>query len=605
MPYPLNPNMHTDQACEARVVNVIHQSPASSIRPWNIIAAFLLAAQFAAAQEYAPASLAIGSTASYVSIGNSTDGPFTNRVSGLTCTSSKAFVGITDGTTGTYTYTRTSGTKATLTYTSFYSEPGYNVTENATVLLTFTGYGVATFTSSGTYSGSFDGGPFNGTFTSTGTFDYDGPTISNVTDKATNEDTATSAIPFTIGDGQTIANDLTVTGASSNATLVPPANIVFGSSGNNRTVTVTPAANQTGTATITLTVSNDGTLTAKDTFVLTVNAVNDAPTISDVVDRFTTLGTSTGAIPFTVGDVETVASSLTVTRASSNTTLVPLANVVLGGSGANRTVTITPAAGQSGTSTITLTVSDGTLTATDTFVLTVGTPNNAPTISDVTDKSTNQNTSTGPIPFTVGDLETASGSLMVTRSSSNTTLVPLANVVLGGSGASRTVTITPAANQSGTTTITLTVSDGTLTATDTFVLTVSATQSITNWRQTYFLSPDNSGDGADLNDFDRDGLRNLLEYALGSNPKDPASAYPPVVSEETVSDQPYLTLTIEKPPGAIGISYVVEVSDNLDNWDSGPAYTTVIADNSSTLKVRDNTPAVGGSRYIRLKVTNP
>jgi hypothetical protein len=57
-------------------------------------------------------------------------------------------------------------------------------------------------------------------------------------------------------------------------------------------------------------------------------------------------------------------------------------------------------------------------------------------------------------------------------SSSDTVLVPDANIVLSGSGASRTVTVTPASNQSGSATITLTVSDGTASSTDTFVLTV-------------------------------------------------------------------------------------------------------------------------------------
>ena len=51
--------------------------------------------------------------------------------------------------------------------------------------------------------------------------------------------------------------------------------------------------------------------------------------------------------------------------------------------------------------------------------------------------------------------------------------MPDANIVLGGSGASRTVTVTPASNQSGSATITLTVSDGTASSTDTFVLTVN------------------------------------------------------------------------------------------------------------------------------------
>ncbi|MCP4544203.1 MAG: hypothetical protein GY832_44390 [Chloroflexi bacterium] len=62
---------------------------------------------------------------------------------------------------------------------------------------------------------------------------------------------------------------------------------------------------------------------------------------------------------------------------SPNPTLLPPANIVLGGSGSARTVTVTPTAVLTGTATITITVSDGTpfpngaLTAYDTFVLAV------------------------------------------------------------------------------------------------------------------------------------------------------------------------------------------------------------------------------------------
>src|SRR5262249_25673486 len=38
-------------------------------------------------------------------------------------------------------------------------------------------------------------------------------------------------------------------------------------------------------------------------------------------------------------------------------------------------------------------------------------PNTPPTISDITDKTTSAGVSTGPIPFTVGDIETPVGSL--------------------------------------------------------------------------------------------------------------------------------------------------------------------------------------------------
>jgi surface-anchored protein len=96
------------------------------------------------------------------------------------------------------------------------------------------------------------------------------------------------------------------------------------------------------------------------------------PTISDVVDRSTLESTATTAIAFTVGDVETPAASLSMSGSSSNPALVPNGNIVFGGSGTSRTLTITPAAGLSGTATISLTVTDTDLnTATDTFILTV------------------------------------------------------------------------------------------------------------------------------------------------------------------------------------------------------------------------------------------
>jgi subtilisin-like proprotein convertase family protein len=302
------------------------------------------------------------------------------------------------------------------------------------------------------------------------------PTIGDIPDQATTINTTTAAIPFSVNDADTPATSLTLSGSSSNPTLVPDGTIVFGGSGTSRTVTVTPAANQTGTTTITVTVS-DGALTASDTFVLTVNAANTAPTISDIADLATDEDSSTGALSFTVDDGETAAGSLTVNGSSSNPALVPDANIEFGGSGANRTVTVNPAPNQSGTATITVTVSDGELSANDSFVLTVNAVNDPPTISNISDQSTTAGTAVGPIGFTVGDVETAAGSLILSGSSSNPTLVPDGNIVFGGNGSSRTVTVTPAANETGTTTISVIVTDGTLTAADTFVVSVSSSSS--------------------------------------------------------------------------------------------------------------------------------
>jgi hypothetical protein len=299
------------------------------------------------------------------------------------------------------------------------------------------------------------------------------PSLSTIANRTINEDANTGAVAFTVGDAESATASLTVSGSSSNATIVPNANIVFGGSGANRTVTVTPAATRTGTATITLTVS-DGTLTASTAFTLTVSAAaNTAPTITAIAPQAINGNTSTGALAFTVGDAQTAAASLTVTRTSSNLTLVPTANVVLGGSGANRTVTVTPATNQFGTATITVTVSDGSLTASSAFLLTVNQVNTPPTITPLGSQATAVGIAVGPLAVTVGDLETATASLTLTGTSSNQALLPDANIALGGSGANRTVTLTPAAGQTGSATVTLTVGDGALFTAASFVLTVS------------------------------------------------------------------------------------------------------------------------------------
>ena len=208
------------------------------------------------------------------------------------------------------------------------------------------------------------------------------------------------------------------------------------------------------------------------------NPGNTAPTISAIADVTINEDENTAAITFTIGDAETAAGSLNVAAVSNNTTLIPNNNVVFAGSGANRTMQITPAANQFGTSLITVTVGDGTASTTETFLVTVSSVNDVPTISAIADVVINEDNQTSAISFTVSDVETSASALFVTAVSSNQTLIPNANIALAGSGANRTIQATPAANQFGNSTITVTVSDGVNTSSEVFVITVSSVDDV-------------------------------------------------------------------------------------------------------------------------------
>jgi uncharacterized cupredoxin-like copper-binding protein len=63
----------------------------------------------------------------------------------------------------------------------------------------------------------------------------------------------------------------------------------------------------------------------------------------------------------------------------------------------------------------------------------------------------------------------------------------------------------------------------------------------------------------------------------------------------------YLTLSVLKSPEDLLLKPTVEVSPNLIDWYSGSKHTTIITDDASLLKVRDNIPLIPGTkRYIRL-----
>lgn len=185
--------------------------------------------------------------------------------------------------------------------------------------------------------------------------------ISGIPDQRIDEDAATGPIPFRIGNFGPITTAVTVTLQSPDSgPLFPSGSAVLGGSGLQRTIAITPAANQSGSATFTLTLSTD-TDTTERAFNVYVNSVNDVPTISPI--SYTNAGRvpggePVGPLPFVIGDVDNSVISLTVNVTTSNLAVLPLENIRFAGSGPNRTITVIPSALTSGDVTVTLTVSD-------------------------------------------------------------------------------------------------------------------------------------------------------------------------------------------------------------------------------------------------------
>ncbi len=102
-----------------------------------------------------------------------------------------------------------------------------------------------------------------------------------------------------------------------------------------------------------------------------------------------------------------------------------------------------------------------------------GGSNTPPTLSTVSTQTINEDAATSALAVTVGDAETAVGSLTLTAAAADTTLLPAGGISIGGSDANRTVTLTPAAHRNGSTLITLTVNDGSTTTSSTFTLSVT------------------------------------------------------------------------------------------------------------------------------------
>ena len=348
---------------------------------------------------------------------------------------------------------------------------------NATAALTFTPVSGTNGTATITVTIS-DGQAQNSTVTRTFDVTVNGlPRISGLADVSFIEDDVNAAIQFKVSDAETEAGFLGVSATSSNPALLPDSGIIVGFFKDDRTLFLNLVPGESGVSLLTVTVRDgDGNATS-NVIQVVVDIWNDLPTLDAIGDltftedgpvqvvRLTGLGS--GAL--------NESQNLTLTAVSSDPEVVP--NPVVGYTSPNTTgnLILTPAPNAHGVSFITVTVSDGQLinsSSSRRFMVTVNGVNDLPTLSDIPDQETESDTPAF-VSFQVGDVETAASALTVQAVSSNPGLLPSGNVTFGGFGRLRTATLTPVSRQTGSATVTITVTDADGgTARDSFTLTV-------------------------------------------------------------------------------------------------------------------------------------
>ncbi|MBA3683706.1 MAG: hypothetical protein H0W72_00440 [Planctomycetes bacterium] len=324
------------------------------------------------------------------------------------------------------------------------------------------------------------------------------PGLGALVDLTVLEDTSVDQIVNLTGISSGQAGEsqvLTVTATSGATAIVPNPTVSYTSPLPSGSIAFRPTANAFGSATITVTVTDDAGLgpaaaTRSQLFGVTVTPVNDAPQFTKGLDLV--LAEDAGAqtmanwaTAIAAGPANELGQTLSFACTSDNAGLFSVAPAIdVGG-----TLTFTPAANTAGTATVTVTLSDnggvanGGVDATAaTFTITVDSVNDDPAFTPIADlvvtedPGLQQVTITGVTP---GPNEAAQV-LSFSATSSDLSLIPSVTVDYVAGSTTAVVEFEPSLDQSGVCTITVTATDngtlpegGTRSYVDTFQVTVN------------------------------------------------------------------------------------------------------------------------------------
>ena len=312
-----------------------------------------------------------------------------------------------------------------------------------------------------------------------------------------------------------------------------------------------------GSAEIIITASNSSSQSVADTFEVSVSPVNDAPVLADISAQSTAEETAIN-VALNASDIDE--DDLTYSAASDTS------GVIVSVSGS--TLTLTPQLNFAGEATITVMVSDGSLTDEGSFVLTVSPVNDAPVLADISTQEISEDNELS-IVLSAEDFDGDDLSYSAISADANVSVLV----------SNDSLYLTPAANWNGSSVITVTVDDGSGSdnATDTGSFTLSVTP-VNDAPQVFGLiypgnellidNPDSvaltfSWEAA--TDVDGDLLVYGLRVFDGSN-----------YDSLLISEENQFRLNIEEFPRNVWLNWEVWVTDNQDTVWSSSSFTLMV-----------------------------
>ena len=233
---------------------------------------------------------------------------------------------------------------------------------------------------------------------------------------------------------------LTLTCESSNNILVPPDSFfILSEARNEYTLTVSeqqlptfidiqikPALHQSGNSTITIKLEDENSNIQNLSFDLIVNG---KPVISSISDHLISDVTESYDIDFQISDPETASEQLEITLLTSNSDILPIANISLDfiDQGPDAKMIISPISGQSGSVMITIQVSDHQIITEQSFMVQIV---GVPVVQVSQEWSVPVNAVSAPIPFSICDSD--GGPVTLTIQSSNPVVISDHNVLIQG-----------------------------------------------------------------------------------------------------------------------------------------------------------------------------